>query len=181
MKINELYPDVINEDLNYEFKSVLSSSEPLKWAKTIVGYANGNGGMIFVGVSNKRDVFGLSIDDIDKTKNLVALINERHIFPHVKISYSMRSVDDNAERFVLGIKVYSSDSVVRWRDSDFSETIYVKNDGNTTSARIDDIISFSKRKYGVDNAISDCLYDEKSGAITWLLVVHIVIITVFQR
>lgn len=73
----------------------------------------------------------------------------------------MRSVDDSAERFVLGIKVYSSDSVVRWRDSDFSETIYVKNDGNTTPARIDDIISLSKRKYGVDNAISDCLYDEK--------------------
>lgn len=93
----------------------------------------------------------------------------------------MRSVDDNAERFALGIKVFSSDSVVRWRDSDFSETIYVKNDGNATPARIDDVISLSKRKYGVDNAISDCLYDEKSGAITWILVVHIVIITIFPR
>lgn len=160
MKINELYPDVITEDLNYELKSILSSDNPLKWAKTIVGYANGNGGIIFVGVSNNRDAFGLSIDEIDKTKNLVSLINDRHIFPHAKISYSMRSVDNDAEKFVLGIRVFPSDSVVRYRDGDFNETVYVKGDGNTTPATPEEIISLSKRKYGVDNSISDVLYNE---------------------
>lgn len=160
MKINELYSDVITEDMNYEFKSILSSDNPLKWAKTIVGYSNGNGGILFVGVSNNREAFGLSIDEIDKTKNLVSLVNDRHIFPHARLSYSMRSVDNEAERFVLGIHVLPSDSVVRYRDGDFNETVYVKGDGNTTPATPEEIISLSKRKYGVDNSVSDILYNE---------------------
>ena len=52
MKIKELYPDVITEDLSYEFKAVLNPENPVSWAKTIIGYANDKGGMMFVGVSN---------------------------------------------------------------------------------------------------------------------------------
>ncbi len=100
----------------------MNPNEPLKWAKTIVAYANGIGGYIFVGVSDNRDAFGLSIEEIDKTKNLISLINDRHIFPHAKLSYGMRSVDDNAERFVLAVRVFSADSIVRYREGDFNET-----------------------------------------------------------
>ena len=46
MKISELYPDVITEDLNYEYKAVLNQENPVKWAKTIIGYANDKGGII---------------------------------------------------------------------------------------------------------------------------------------
>lgn len=85
MKINELYSDILIEDTKFEFKAKLNPNNPVKWAKTIVAYANGEGGYIFVGVSDNRDAFGLSLDEIDKTKNLVALVNDRHIFPHAKI------------------------------------------------------------------------------------------------
>lgn len=40
MKINEIYSDILTEDTKYEFKAILNSNEPLKWAKTIVAYAN---------------------------------------------------------------------------------------------------------------------------------------------
>ena len=50
MKIKELYPDVITEDLDYEYKAVLNPENPVKWAKNIVAYANGAGGYIFIGV-----------------------------------------------------------------------------------------------------------------------------------
>ncbi len=90
MHINELYSDVIAEDLNYEYKAVLNPDNPVKWAKTIVGYANGTGGVMFVGVSNSGEAFGLSLDEIDKAKNLIALINDRHIFPHARVQYMMR-------------------------------------------------------------------------------------------
>ena len=43
MKISEVYSDVLTEDLKYEFKSVLNPDNPVKWAKTIVAYANGEG------------------------------------------------------------------------------------------------------------------------------------------
>ena len=167
MKIGDLFPDVITEDLKYEFKTLLSPDNPVKWAKTIVAYANGEGGTIFVGVSENRDAFGLSLDEIDDTKNLVARVNDRNIFPHAKIHYQMRSVDEDAEHFVLGIIVKPSDSVVRYREGDFNETVYIKGDGNSTPASPEDIISLSKRKFGVDNETTEIIYreDEWSGYI----------------
>ena len=39
MKITELFNDVINENLDYEFKAELNPDNPMKWAKTIVGFS----------------------------------------------------------------------------------------------------------------------------------------------
>ncbi len=75
MKINELFSDVITEDLQCEFKAQLNRENPVKWAKSIVGFANGVGGILFVGVSNDREAFGLILDEVDQTKNLIATIN----------------------------------------------------------------------------------------------------------
>ena len=160
MHIKELYPDVITEDLNHEYKAVLNPDNPVKWAKTIVGYANGTGGVLFVGVSDSGEAFGLSLDVIDTTKNLIALINDRHIFPHARIQYMMRSVDVDAEKFVLGVKVVQADSIVRYREGDFNETVYTKGDGYTTPATPEEIIALHKRKHGVDNETTDIKYDE---------------------
>ena len=52
MKIKEIYPDVITEDTSYEYKAVLNPDNPIKWAKTLIGYANDKGGTLFIGVSN---------------------------------------------------------------------------------------------------------------------------------
>lgn len=160
MHIRELFPDVITEDLDYEFKAVLNSDKPVKWAKTIVAYANGNGGVMFVGVSNSGDAFGIDLDEIDKTKNLIAVINNRHIFPHARIQYMMRSVDEDAEHFVLAVRVISADSIVRYREGDFNETVYIKGDGNTPPATPEEIITLHKRKFGIDNETSEIRYDE---------------------
>ena len=153
-----MYPDVISEDLNYEYKAVLNPDNPIKWAKTIIGYANDKGGTMFVGVSNDGEAFGIGLGEIDKTKLLISRINDRNIFPHVKITYMMRSVDDNAERFVLAVKVAPAESVIRYREGDYNETVYVKGDGNATPATPEEIISLSKRKYGVDNETSEIEY-----------------------
>ena len=48
MKISEIFPEVLMEDLVYEFKQVLSEENPIKWAKTIVAYANNGGGTILL-------------------------------------------------------------------------------------------------------------------------------------
>ena len=162
MKIKELYPDAITEDLEYEYKVELNPDNPIKWAKTIVGYANGKGGIIFVGVSNEGEAFGISLEEIDKTKNLVARINDRHIFPHVKIKYTMRSVDENAEKFVLGLNVEPADSIIRYREGDYNERVFTKGDGNALPATPEEIIALAKRKFGVDNETSETLYNEEN-------------------
>lgn len=160
MKISELYIDVIAENMNYEYKAALNTDNPVKWAKTIVGYANGEGGILFVGVSNDGDAFGLNLEEIDRTKNLIARVIDRHIFPHVKVRYMMRSVDADAERFVLAVHVAPAESIIRYREGDFNETVYIKGDGNSTPASPEDIISLSKRRYGVDNETSEVVYNE---------------------
>lgn len=161
MKIKEIYPDVIAEDIDYEYKVSLNPDNPIKWAKTIIGFANGKGGTIFVGVSNDGEAFGIDLNEVDKTKLLVSRINDRYIFPHAKVSYMMRSVDNEAEHFVLAINVSPADSVVRYREGDYNEKVFVKGDGNATLATPEEIISLSKRKYGVDNETSDVKYSEK--------------------
>ena len=160
MKISELYSDVIGEDLEYEYKAELNPNNPMKWAKTIVGYANGKGGIMFVGVSNDGEAFGLNLNEIDTTKNLIARINDRNIFPHAKIQYTMRSADDRAERFVLGVKVLPADSILRYREGDYNEKVFTKGDGNALPATPEEIIALAKRKYGVDNETTDTLYDD---------------------
>lgn len=160
MKIRELFPDVITEDLCYEYKAVLNSDNPIKWAKTIIGYANDKGGTMFVGVSNDGEAFGIDLKEVDKTKILISKINDRHIFPHVKVTYMMRSVDENAEHFVLAVKVAPAESVIRYKEGDYNETVYVKGDGNATPATPEEIISLSKRKYGIDNETSEVIYHE---------------------
>ncbi|SET69372.1 Predicted transcriptional regulator, contains HTH domain [[Clostridium] aminophilum] len=161
MKINKIYADVLAEDMDNEYKSVLNPDNPVKWAKTLIGYANGKGGILFVGVSNEGEAFGISLDEIDKTKLLIAKVNDRYIFPHIKIGYMMRSVDEDAERFVLAVHVTPSDSIIRWREGDFNETVYIKGDGYSTPATPEEIISLSKKKYGVDNETSDIYYSEQ--------------------
>jgi len=73
----------------------------------------------------------------------------------------IKSVDDLAEKFVLAINVLSSESVVRYREGDFNETVFIKGDGNTLPATPEDIISLSRRKHGVDNETTDILYREE--------------------
>ena len=160
MHIRELFPDVITEDLDYEYKQVLNPENPVKWAKTIVGYANGKGSVMFVGVSNEGEAFGIGLDEVDRMKNLIAKINDRHIFPHARVQYMMRSVDANAERFVLAVNVIPADSIIRYREGDFNETVYIKGDGNTPPASPEEIIALHKRKFGVDNETTVTRYDE---------------------
>lgn len=163
MKISELFPEVVAEDLLYEFKSILNPDEINKWAKTIVGFANTEkGGTLFVGVSDEGEAFGLNFAEIDRTKNLIAKINDRAIFPHAKIKYSLKGIDDSAERFVLCVKVEPSESIVRYRKGDCSEIVYIRGDGNSTPANPEDIIALAKRRYGVDNETTAIKYDEKN-------------------
>lgn len=162
MKIRELYSDVMNESTQFEFKAKIHFENNIKWAKTIVAYANGEGGIIFIGVSDEGDAFGISLKEVDECKNLIAVVNDRNIFPHVKYHISVTSVDDDANRFVLALKIDKSDSIVRYRDGDFNEKVYVKGDGNSTPATPEEIIALSGRKFGIDNHMTDIDFDPKS-------------------
>ena len=161
MKISELHPEILGEDKKYEFKAKLGKDKPRNWAKTIVAFANNDGGYMLVGVADDGEAFGLSNKEIDETKNLISEINDRCIFPHAIYETSLESVDKDAERFVLAVKVLPSDSVVYYREGSFNESIFVKGDANAVPASAQEIASLAKRKYGADNSKTNVAYDPK--------------------
>ena len=57
--------------------------------------------------------------------------------------------------------VSAAESVIRYREGDYNEKVFVKGDGNATPATPEEIISLSKRKYGVDNETSEIIYEEE--------------------
>ena len=61
----------------------------------------------------------------------------------------------------IAIQVKPAESVVRYREGDFNEVVYVKGNGNTIPATPEDIISLSGRKQGIDNETSELLYSEE--------------------
>lgn len=60
-KVTELIGTSTFEDKEIEYKLALETEEGKteKWAKTLVGYANTNGGYLLVGVSNDGNPVGL--------------------------------------------------------------------------------------------------------------------------
>ena len=61
----------------------------------------------------------------------------------------------------MAVKVTAAESVIRYREGDYNETVFVKGDGNATPATPEEIISLSKRKYGVDKETSEIEYQAK--------------------
>ena len=160
MKIQELVPEAIMENEKYEFKAKLNKEDTLGWAKTLAAFANIKGGYLIVGVSDNGDAFGLTKKELDDTKNLVALINDRNIFPHIRYSFSEESIDPCCEKFVLLVRVFPSNGLVRYRSGDFSEKVFIKGNANSRPAYPEEIIELGKKKFGVDNSESDVDYDE---------------------
>ncbi|MCI2111612.1 MAG: ATP-binding protein [Bacilli bacterium] len=94
MKIRSLFPEVDFENEEFEYKAKLENDKQSeKWGKTLVGYANENGGEMFVGVSNDGEAFGLSFEEIDKYRQQIYRENDRRIIPHIKIDIQVKSVD----------------------------------------------------------------------------------------
>lgn len=161
MNIKEILKDYIVEDTKYELKAKITKDDPIKWAKTIVGYANIDGGYIFIGVDNNGEIFGLTYNEIDEYKNLILLINNRNIIPHVKLDFSLKSLNDVEDRYVLIVKVYPSNSIVRYKEGDYKEIVFIKGDGNSSPATPEEIISLGKKKYGIDNEVTNIKYNEE--------------------
>lgn len=159
MNLSQLFPDKTWEDDKIELKSHLSQKSTLSWAKSIVGFANANGGEILVGVSDDREAFGIPYEEADRDKTLVYEEIERHIRPKPTISFSLVSIDDAAERFVLVIRVKKAESIVRYRDGDFSERVFERKDGSTPPSGVDDIIALSRRRRGIDNEPTEERYE----------------------
>ncbi len=159
--IKELLNKDILENKEYEFKLKLDNKPDKieKWGKTLVGFANTNGGYLLVGVTDDGIAVGLTKKEIDETKNLVLLSINRYIFPHIQVKFE--TIHCENDRHVLSIFVDFVNEMIIYKAGDFNEKVYLRNDGATIPASIEEIIAMSKRKFGVDGLILNKIYEKK--------------------
>ncbi len=69
MYLNDIFPNYITEDTQYECKTRLNRNDVLRWIITIDGFANTKGGILFIGVEDKTyKVIGFYVNELDKEK-----------------------------------------------------------------------------------------------------------------
>ncbi len=161
-KISELIPADDLENQNYEFKLALDDDKEKieRWAKTIVGFANTSGGYLLVGVTNDGYAKGLNNKEIDQTKNLILLTINRYIFPHVTVKFDLIKCHNGNN--VLSVFVDYLNEMVIYKAGDFNEKVYIRENGATLPASINQILKMSKRKYGIDGQILNEQYEKKN-------------------
>lgn len=76
--------DIIAETTEVEFKVSLEAEKPKNWLKTVSAYANGNGGIIYFGINDNREVIG--VKDVQETIEKINEIIKTKIEPMVRLS-----------------------------------------------------------------------------------------------
>lgn len=89
------------EGRRLEFKSVLPSNSDL--AKTVVAFANDAGGDIYLGVTDNREVIGLSEDELPRLEEQVSNMIYDRCCPTILPEVSFLSVDD---KHLIRIRIY---------------------------------------------------------------------------
>ena len=162
MLLKEIIPEHLFENSDFDYKAQLGDkpTEVIKWAKSIVAFANENGGTIYVGVGDDWTAFGLTREEADKARLLVIRENDRHVFPHARLSFSFIEVPDRAERYILAAYVFKSESIVRYREGDFGEYVYKRRDGASTEATPEEIVTMGRGREGYDTQLTERIYQD---------------------
>jgi len=158
MNLDEIIESLKLENCEYEYKAHLNSSDPISWAKSIVGFANSEGGVILVGVSNDRVPFGIDEAEVDASKRLVYETLDRNILPKPIVRFETAFVSQNPLRLVLAIFVSKAESLVRYRTGDFAEKVFVRKDGSTPPSTVDEIMAMSRKIIGIDGEPTSVRY-----------------------
>lgn len=173
MRIEELFPQYGLEDKKTEYKGIIKEGKNDKgksievgWLKTIVAFANTDGGRLLIGVEdNTHKIVALDKKTADKTILMIHQKIKERIEP--EISYDVNGInvkfgDDN--RFIIEVIVKKSKNLPVTLHEDGLLGIYVRNFGRTdiaTSEQIKDLILLSDN-IPFDTAKSDILYNEDS-------------------
>ena len=165
MTIDQILKELRLENLECEYKAHLNRSDPLSWAKSIVGFANGEGGAILVGVSDDRVPFGIDEREVDSSKTLVYETLDRNILPKPIVRFETAKVSSEPAKYVLAIFVSKAESLIRYRTGDYSEKVFVRKDGSTPPSTVDEIMAMSRRAIGIDSEPTAANYSRDGYAL----------------
>ncbi|HEV3270084.1 MAG TPA: RNA-binding domain-containing protein [Candidatus Rhabdochlamydia sp.] len=121
MDLNELKKIISRgEDSCHQFKEDIRNGDSL--AAEMVAFSNSRGGYIFIGVSNKGDLIGLSSRDVDRINQLISNSASQHVRSPIAVHTENISVNSDRTIIILAIpkgidKPYFDNQGVIWLKS----------------------------------------------------------------
>ncbi|WP_022756447.1 ATP-binding protein [Butyrivibrio fibrisolvens] len=155
MRIEELFPEYGLEDKNTEYKGIIKEGKSDKgknleigWLKTIVAFANTEGGKLIIGVEDDTHKI-VALDK--KTADKIILMIHRQIKERIdpEIPYDIKGINavtGSEPRYIIEVTVEKSKNLPVSLHEDGLLGIYLRNYGRTdiaTSEQIKDLILMS--------------------------------------
>ena len=165
MFLEELLNNTVFENGEIECKQILNRDNIEGWIKTIAGFANANGGTMYIGVDDKTNkLIGFERKQADNERNYFNNQINEHISPRPPykgdfIGFTVR----DKERFIIAVTVGKSlvrPVIVKFKNV---PAIYMRREGFTNGATYEEIIEMSikSQNKSFDTIISDQTYEKK--------------------
>lgn len=163
MFLNDIFNEVNVEDDKYESKARLDRENVLGWLKTIAGFSNAKGGNFIVGVEDKTNkLIGFDLAELDKEKQFFYKQIKEHFDTLPEIDSKTLEYEINSKkRYILIFYIFESEVKPVILKMQGAPLIYVRRDGYTNYATVEEIIKMAKYssnpKYDKDK--TDVIFD----------------------
>ncbi len=163
MNLSELFNKYTTEDNQYECKARLDRENVIGWLKTVDGFANSNGGILFIGVEDKTNkLIGFDNSEIDKEKMFFYHTLEAHFdtLPAINSEIIPYVVNDKT-RYILKISICESELKPVILMYQGLPCVFKRRDGYTSSATVEELIqmSVSNKIARYDEVLTDIKFD----------------------
>lgn len=110
MLLDEIEKINLIESLNIETKARLDREDSIGWLKTVAGFANAEGGILYIGVEDKTNkLIGFDRSGVDNERNYLNNEVNQHIVPVPDMKISFIPYENNGrELFVIKVEVIES-------------------------------------------------------------------------
>ncbi len=171
MIFENLFPNIGIETKEIEFKGICNEGNDQKtgellqtrWLKTIVAFANGNGGDLFVGVEDKsHSIVALDKEEADKQMNLIRREGKQRIVPPLFLDPVAMPIECKDEvRYLIKVHVDSSKNVPVMLKTHNAYCTFVRKFGATEAATQEEIkaLVLSREETSFDVLPSNEIYD----------------------
>lgn len=124
----------IFESKEIEFKESLNSPSTESRGKTFAGFANTNGGSLFVGVKDNGKFNPLNKKEVDETILKVDTLIEQKITPRILYKPIIHEIN-NSKQYVVEFKIEKSDNEIHWYKKDGEVyVVFLRRANRTTLA-----------------------------------------------
>ena len=179
MILDEIEKIGIMESFSIETKARLDRDDTIGWLKTVDGFANAEGGVLYIGVEDKTNkLLGFDRKEADNERNYFNNEVNQHIVPVPEMKITFLPYENNGRELYI-IKVEVRESLMKPVSLKYKGVmgIYMRREGFTNGATVEEVVNMATRSKQprYDSLDSDityrsddfsklfALYSEKNG------------------